>query len=201
MKIKSWKAQNLCKEFVLLWLLLGHGSCVLFFKALMVKQRHVGKTATFFKSPWAIKFFPTTCMLTARFCNLEPLRGGEHCSWWLKRKRQRHPKWCLLSLVELILYTFPVTPQFNQKSKNFTLRMWVLCSSDWKVLFCFQIITPCASVQSWSFLFGTKKYSPNREHMQHFFETLAGWQIGYSCFQNGHKSTLSACVFRSLYLG
>lgn len=140
-------------------------------------------------------------MLTVHFCNLEPLRGREHYSWWLKRKKkmERHPKWCLLFFAEFRLQTsLPVIPQLNQKSSNFTLRMWVLGFSAWKVLFFFQIITPCTLIQSWWFLFGTKKYFLNREHIQHFFETLSGWQIEYSCFHNGHKSTLP--VFSEVYI-
>lgn len=51
------------------------------------------------------------------------------------KKKQRRPKRCLLSLVELILHTFPVTPQCNQGGRNLTRRMWVLGSSACKVIF------------------------------------------------------------------
>lgn len=128
-KIKSWQAQNLCKEFLLLSLLIGCRGCVLFFKAL---KWHVGKSATFFKSPLVLKYLPTSCnVIFAHVCNLEPLSRRECCSWWLKKKNQtnRCLKWYLLSLVELTLdRLFRLLLTFNQKSRNLALRMWVLGS-------------------------------------------------------------------------
>lgn len=132
MKIKSWQAQNLCKEFLLLSLLIGCSGCVLFFKALIW---HVGKSVTFFKPPLVLKYLPTSYMLSffAHVCNLEPLSGREPCSW-LKKKKTRHLKWYLLSLAELILHRlFRLLLTFNQKSRNLTLRMWVLGSWECKV--------------------------------------------------------------------
>lgn len=159
----------------------------------------------FFKSPLVLRYLPTTCMLT--LLTSATLNHWEEESIAVDdfRKQQKgqaiQSDICRLSRNAYLELSGYSSLTFNQKSRNLTLRMWVLGSCAWKVfLLLSDHYTTYFGSELIISIWNKQIFSEWGAYTTFLWDTCRLTNRARR-LQNRHESTLSACIFRSLYFG